>query len=169
MGGKENRTAVVANLSHNTLKQVGGFRIKSHKGFIHKYELGFVYQSRNDGKLLLHSVGIGGNGHGKTVGQLKGVGIFCYAFVSFPAADTENIGDEIQKFNTGHIFVNVGIVRDIGHLFFTSERICFYGFSVDKNFSAVKRENSRNSLKRGGLAGAVVSDKSVYFSRGDVN
>ena len=82
-----------------------GLRVKPHKGFIHYYKPRGVQPRRYYCKLLLHSVGIGGNRLCQAIGQLKGIGIFFNARRAVLCADTENIRYEIKVFNSAHKIV----------------------------------------------------------------
>ena len=71
MGGEEDGTARTAQLPHHPLEDVGRLGVQAHKRLIHDDELGLVEPSGDNGQLLLHTVGVGGNGLGQVRRQFK--------------------------------------------------------------------------------------------------
>ncbi len=69
-----------------------------------------------DGQLLLHAVGIGGDGLSQVIGQLEQVGVVPDAFLSVAGTDPEDIRDEVEILDAGHEVVQVGIVRNVRQL-----------------------------------------------------
>ena len=65
----------VADLPHHALEQVGRLGVQAYEGFVHNDELWIVDPGGDDGQLLLHAVGIGGDGLGQVVRQLEQVGV----------------------------------------------------------------------------------------------
>ena len=61
----------VADLPHHALEQMGRLGVQAHKGFVHNDELGIVDPGCDDGQLLLHAVGVAGDGLAQVVCQLK--------------------------------------------------------------------------------------------------
>ena len=61
-----------------------------------RMSLGLVDPGGDDGQLLLHAVGVGGDGLGQVVGQLEQVGVFLDARLPVAGADAEDVGDEVR-------------------------------------------------------------------------
>ena len=62
---------LVAQLPHHALEQMGGLRVQADERLVHHDELRGMEPGRNNGQLLLHAVGVGGDGLGQIVRQLK--------------------------------------------------------------------------------------------------
>ena len=74
----------VAELPHHALEQMGGLGVQTHEGLIHHDELGLVEPGGDDGQLLLHAVGVGGDGLGQVVRQLEAGGVVVDALPGAP-------------------------------------------------------------------------------------
>ena len=99
LGGEEDRAAPVAQLPHHALEQMGGLGVQSHEGFVHEDQLWLVDPRGDDRQLLLHAMGIGGDGLGQIARQFKEIGIFTDTQLPFSGTDTKNICDEVQIFD----------------------------------------------------------------------
>ena len=82
VGGEEDGSASVAVLAHEGLELVRGDGVEADEGFVHDDELRLVDEGGDEGELLLHAVGIGGDGLGEVVGELELVGVTVYALVA---------------------------------------------------------------------------------------
>ena len=82
--------------------------------------------------------------------------------------DIENIRNEIQIFDSCHVIVQIRIIRDVGKAALTFQRLCPDGFAVNINFSGVKLQDTCHRFQRCCLAGAVMTDKAIDFTGGNV-
>ena len=142
MGGEEDGPALVAHLPHHFFEQMGRFRVKPHEGFIHKDELRLVEPGGNNRQLLLHAVGVGGDGLRQIGGQFKCIGVFADARLPLICAHAENVGDEIQVLDARHVVVQVGIVWDVGKAPLAFQGIFLDGHPINVDFSRVKLQNA---------------------------
>ena len=69
-----------------------------------------------------------------------------YALAAVVGVDAENISDEVQIFYSRHVFVEVGIVGDIGYDFFAGERVIFYRDAVYCYLALVELQNADNGF-----------------------
>ena len=168
MGGEEDGAAVVADLAHHALEQVGGLGVQAYEGLIHDDDLRVVEPRGNDGQLLLHAVGIGGNGLGQVARQLKGIRVGADTSLPGLGVHAEYVGDEVQIFDAGHVVVQIRIIGDVGHLPLAAQGIGLDGPAVDGDLALVKLQNAHHGFQRGGLAGAVMADEAVDLAGGDV-
>ena len=168
MGGEEDGAALAAQLPHHALQQMGRLGVKPHEGLIHDDELGLVQPRGDNGQLLLHAVGVGGNGLGQIVRQLEPRRVVPDADLPVGGADAEDVGDEIQVLDAAHKVVQVGVVGDVGNLPLAGQRLILDGLTVNGDLPRVELQNAHHRLQRGGLARAVMSDKAVDLAGPDV-
>ena len=168
MRGEEDRAACVAVLAHHALENVRGLRVKTDERFVHENELRLVQPCGDDRKLLLHAVGIGGDGLRQIVRQRKLRGPAADTFGTLVRAYAENVGDEIEILDAAHKVVKIGIVGDIGESALTRKRLGAHGMPGNENFTLVELLDARNGAQRRGFARAVVTDEAINFARGDV-
>ena len=116
---------------------------------------------RDDGKLLLHAVGVGAHGLGKILCKAEGVGIFCNALGALFFAHTVDIGDEVQVFYAGKVLVKLGVIGDVGHLPFAFNRAFLYRQAVNENVALFKLQDAAAGLDGRGLACSVMADKRI--------
>ena len=147
---------------------MGCLWIQAHKGFIHHDKLRVVEPCGNDGKLLLHTVGVGGYGLGQIRGQFKGIRKRPNPFLAIPGGDPKNIRDKIQELNASHEIVQIRIIRYVGDFPFAGKRIRFYGYTVNQNISGIETQNTRTGFQRGRFACAVVTNEAINLTRADV-
>ena len=76
VGGEEDGTAVIADLTHDVLDHAGGLGVKTHEGLVHDDQFGLMDDSADDGQLLPHAVGVVGDLLGQVIGELEGGGVF---------------------------------------------------------------------------------------------
>ena len=122
----------------------------------------------DDGQLLLHAVGVGGDGLGQIVRQLKAGCVVPDTRLPVIGADAENVRDEVQVLDTAHEVVQVGVVGDVRDLPLAGQRLRLDGFSVNGDLPGVELQNPHHRLQSGGLARAVMSDKAVDLAGPDV-
>ena len=122
----------------------------------------------DDGQLLLHAVGIGGDRLGQILRQLEGVGVFSDALLPLPRSDAEDIGHEVQVLDARHKVVQVGVVGDVGHLPLAAQGIRLDGLAVNGDLPLIELQNAHHGFQRGGLACAVVADEAVDLTGGNV-
>ena len=168
MGGEEDGSALVAVLAHHGLKGMGGDRIKADEGLIHDDELRLVYPRRDDGKLLLHAVGICRHRLRKVLGEPENIGVSAYALLAVGLAHTVDISHEVQVFHAGKIVVQLRIIGYVGNYLFALERFFLYRHTVDKNIAAVKLQYPAGRLDGRGLARAVMADEGVDIAGRDL-
>ena len=143
-------------------------RVKPHERLIHQNQLRIVQPGGNNGQLLLHTVGIGGDGGRKVACQLEQIAVFLYAFLPLCRVNAENIRDEVQVLNPRHKVVEIRVVRNISKTLFAGDRVLADGDAADQDVAGIKPQNSRNGFQRSGFSGAVMADKTVDFARQDV-
>ena len=122
----------------------------------------------NNGKLLLHSVGISGNRLCQISTQFKGVCQFRNSLLSDRGGHPKNITCKVQELNAGHKSVQIRIIRDVGNFLLAGKRIFPNGNAIDPDVTAVKFQNSGAGFQSRGFSGTVMSDKTVNFSRTNV-
>ena len=144
---------------------MGRLGVQPHKGFIHDDQLRLVQPRGDDGQLLLHAVGIGGDGLGQILRQLEPRRIVPDACLAVIGADAEDIRDEVQVFDAAHKIVQIRVIGDVGQLPLAGQRLRPDGLAVDIDLPRVELQDARHRLQRGGLARAVVSDKAVQLPR----
>ena len=107
----------VAVLAHHALEQVGRLGVQSYERFVHYDKLWIVDPGGEDGQLLLHAVGVGGDGLSQVVGQLEQVGVFAYAVAVGRSHCTPKMSAmKLRYLYAGHKVVQVWIVRNVGNL-----------------------------------------------------
>ena len=168
MGGEEDGSAGIAQLPHHPLESVGGLGVQPHKRLVHDDQFGVMEPGGDDGQLLLHAVGIGGNGLGQVRRQLKEVSVLADALLPGLGVYTKNVRNEVQVLDARHVLVQVRIVGNVGHIPLAVQRLGADGLAVHDDFPGVKLQNARHCLEGGGLAGAVVADKAVDLPCPDV-
>ena len=82
--------------------------------------------------------------------------------------NAEDIRNKIQVLNAGEKFVEVGVIRDVGKLFFAGDGVICDGFPCDENLTAVRLQNAAAGLDGRRLACTVVPDEAADFARGNV-
>ena len=168
MGGEEDGAACVAELPHHALEQMGGLGVKTHKGLIHDDETGLVEPCGDDGQLLLHAVGVGGDGLSQIVRQFEAGGVVVDALPAHLSADVEDVSDEVEIPDAGHVVVQVGVIGDIGQLPLAGDGVGADGSAADGDLPGVELQDAHHAAEGGGLTGAVVADEAVNFAGGDV-
>ena len=147
---------------------MGGLGVKPHEGLIHNDEPGVVEPRGDDGQLLLHAVGVGGDGLRQIAGQLEGVRIGADALPPGLGVHAEHVGDEVQVLDARHVIVQVGVVGDIGQQALAGQRVGLDGLAADGDLALIELQDAHHGFQGGGLACAVVSDKAVDLAGGDV-
>ena len=109
-----------------------------------------------------------GGGSDQIIRQLKAIGIVVNPLLPFLHADAKDICNEIQELNAGHIFIQIGIIRNIRQLLFTCQRVFLHRHAADDNFSLVKLLDADHGFERCGLSRPVVPDKAVDLPRRNV-
>ena len=82
--------------------------------------------------------------------------------------NAENIRHEVQVLNAGEKFVEVGVIRNVGKLFFAGDGVICDGFPRDENLTAVRLQNAAAGLDGRRFARAVVADEGADLARGDM-
>jgi len=165
---EEDRAAALAVLAHDRLELVGGRRVEAHERLVHDDELRLVQQRRDDGQLLLHAVGVAGDRLGEIARQIEGVGVLFDARLAVGLGDAEYVRDEIEIFDAGKKFVQIGVVRNIGQPALAFDGFFADGEPVHIDFARVEVQDAAAGLDRGGLARAVVADEAVDLAGQDV-
>ena len=143
---------------------MGGLGVKTYKRLIHDDQLRLMNPGGDDGQLLLHAVGIGGNGLDQIGGQLKALGQRLNTFLTHIGGNAEDVAHEVEILHAGHEIVQIGIIGDVGDAFLAGNGIGLDGNAVNGDFAAVELQNAHNAFQRGGLAGAVVADEAVKLA-----
>ena len=132
--------------------------------FIHKDQFRLMQPCGNNRQLLLHAVGIGGDGLRQIACQFKKVSVFTDTCLPVRGADIKNIRNEIQIFNSRHVIIQIGIIGDISKAALTFQRLRPDGFAVNINFSGVKLQNACHGFQGRCLACTVMTDKPINFT-----
>ena len=97
-----------------------------------------MQQRRNNGKLLLHAVGVCPDGLRQILRQAKGIAVLPDALRSLCSAYAKDIRDKIKVLDTGHILVQLRVIRQIGQAALAFQRVLPHGNAVHINFSGIK-------------------------------
>ena len=111
-------------------------------------------------------MGIGGDGLGEVLCQFEQVAVFADALLPELCRHAEDVADEVQVADTGHEFVQVGVVGDIGNPLFAFHGIGGKGDSVHGDLSGIRMQDADRRLEGSGFSGTV--DEAVDFAGGDV-
>ena len=168
MRREEDRAAAVAQLPHHALEQMGGLRVQADERLVHHDELRGMEPGRNNGQLLLHAVGVGGDGLGQIVRQLKALRKLADAHLPVRRADTENVRNKVQILDARHIVIEIGIVRDVGKLPLAGQRVRADGGAADADLSGIEAQDPGDGFQRRRLPRAVVADEAVNFAGQDM-
>ena len=123
---------------------------------------------RNNGKLLLHAVGIGRDGLRQVGRQLEEVRVLADALLPRAFLHAENVGDEIEVLDARHKLVEVGVIRDVGEHLLAGDGIVLNGVPADRDPAGIELLDADDRLERRGLARAVVADEAVDLPWRDV-
>lgn len=168
MGGEEDGPALGTDLPHDVLEHQGGRRVQAHEGLIQQQELWLVDEGREDGQLLLHAVGVGGDQVPQGGRELEGVGVLPDEGLPLPGGDGKHVGNEVQILDAGEILVKVGVVGDVGHLLLAAHRVRGEVLAANGDGAGIPALDAGHALESGGLAGAVVADEGVEVPGLDV-
>ena len=163
--GEEDRTAVIAEITHHLLDDKCRLRIESDKRLIHDQEFRGVEESGDDRQFLLHTMRVGRDLIIQCTKELQVSRVFLDALFSHIFRNTENISDEIQELKSGKVIVKFRIIRDICEDALGLERIFFNRDPVDRDRSLLKVVKSGDRLDGRGLAGTVMTDESIDLPR----
>lgn len=122
----------------------------------------------NDRELLLHAVRVAGDRLGQIARQIKKVRVAMNAALPVCLRNAEDIRNKIQVLNAGEKFVEVGVIRNVGKLFFAGDGVICDGFPRDENLTAVRLQNAAAGLDGRRFARAVVADEGADLARGNL-
>ena len=105
MGAEQHRAALAAQLLQLLLEQVACLGVQAHKGFVQNQQLGLAHQGRDQGKFLLHAVGVAGNGAAQSAGHLEHIPVLGDALGAQVGGDVVEIGHKVQKPDAGEELV----------------------------------------------------------------
>ena len=77
------------------------------------------------------------------------------------------ICDEIEVLDTSEIFVEVGVIGDIGKSAFAGDGVTAHVNAVNENFARIEVVDTCDAFERGGFPCAVVSDKRIEVAWSD--
>ena len=97
-----------------------------------------MQQRRNNGKLLLHAVGVCPDGLRQILRQAKSIAVLPDALRPLCGAYAEDVCDKIKVLDAGHILVQLRVVRQIGQAALAFQRVLPHGNTVHINFSGIK-------------------------------
>lgn len=100
----------------------------------------------DDRELLLHAVRVAGDRLGQIARQIKKVRVAMDAALPVLLRNAEDIRNKIQVLNAGEKFVEVGVIRNVGKLFFAGDGVICDGFPRDENLTAVRRKMPQQAL-----------------------
>ena len=122
----------------------------------------------NDGQLLLHAVGIGGDGLGQIGGEPEPFGVFPDTAFPFLLGNTEHIGDKIEVLDAVEELVKIGVIGQVGDLLLAADGVLPNGDAVYIDLALLKLQDAAAGFDGGGFTGAVVPDKAVDLPCPDV-
>ena len=149
-------------------EQEGGLGVQAHKGLVHQDEPGLVDPGGDQGQLLLHAVGEGGDGLGQVPLDAQHLGIGVDPLPADRGLHPVDVADEVQKADAAHVLIDIRVVRDIGHALLAGQGLGDDVPAVDADLPLIKGQDARAGFQGGGFAGAVVADEAVDLARGDV-
>ena len=120
--------------------------IQANERLIHNHKLWFVNPCGNDCKLLLHTVGIGSHRLCQILSYLKHICILVNALLSLCRRHLEYVRDEIQILNTGHVIIQIRVIRNVGKFLFAAQWILLNGYSINIDLPLIKLHNAHNRL-----------------------
>ena len=123
---------------------------------------------RNDGKLLLHAVGVRRDGLRKVARQLEEVRVLADTLLTRAFLHAEDVGDKIEVLDARHKLVEVGVIRDVGEHLLAGDGFVLNGVPADHDPAGIELLDTDDRFERRGLARAVVADKAVDLPRRDV-
>ena len=85
--------------------------------------------------------------------------IMLHALAALGSGNPENIRHKLQILETREIFIEIRIVREIGHAGLAPLRMDAQIFPVNQDGSRVIAVDSGDGFERGGFAGTVLSDE----------
>ena len=97
-----------------------------------------MQQRRNNGKLLLHAVGVRPDGLRQVLRQAKGIAVLPGALRPLCGAYAEDIRNKIKVLDAGHIVVKLRVVRQIGQTALAFQRVVPHRNAVHINFSGIE-------------------------------
>ena len=83
-------------------------------------------------------------------------------------ADAEDVSDEVEIPDAGHVVVQVGIIGDISQLPLAGDGVGADGLAADGDLPGVKLQDAHHGAEGGGLTGTVVADEAVDLAGGNV-
>ena len=82
-----------------------------------------MQQRRNDGKLLLHAVGVRPDGLRKFLRQAKGIAVLPDTLHPLCGAYAKDIRNKIKVLDAGHILVQLRVIRQVGQAPLAFQRV----------------------------------------------
>ena len=111
---------------------------------------------------------ISGNRRTEIAGNLEHRRIFFDSCVARVGGNAEDVSDEIQILDTGHKFVQIGIIGNICGDLLCLHGVLPHGDAVDEDIPLREIEDAARRFERGRLAGAVMADKAIDIARLDI-
>ena len=151
--------ARVAEGPHGLLELVRRQRVQPDEGFIHQDQFGRMEQRRDDGQLLLHAVGVVPDGLGQRPGQAEALPVHPHPLGAGRVRHPEDVRDEIEVLDAGHVMVKVGVIGQIGQLPLGGKRVLPHRDAVHPHLAAVRLEDAAATFQGSGLARTVRPDE----------
>ena len=168
VGGEENSTAGAAVLLHDLFQFMAGLGVQTDEGLVQQDELRLMGESRNQSQLLFHAVAESGDGLIQLTLQFQQAGVFLNALQTLLLTHAVDVADEIQIGRAGHEFIEVRVVRNVGKLLLSGQRLGADGLAADENVALVKVQDAAADLESRGLARTVVADEGAQLAGTDV-
>ena len=144
---------------------MGGLGVQAHEGLVQHQQAGRVDKGRDQGQLLLHAMGIAGNGIAQRVLQLQGAGGPLDTPAAVGLGYGKNIGDKGQILDTRQVIVEIGIVRDIGKAGLGGYRIAGQVNPINEDLARIIALRADQAFDGRSLSGPVVADKAEDIAR----
>ena len=124
-------------------------------------------KGRDDGKLLLHAVGICADGLAECIGQVEPLAVNAGALRPCGIADPIDIRDKIKVLDAGHVLIKLWVIRQIGQFLLCLKWFLLHRNSIHQNLAAVRLQDAAAAFQRRGFARTIRAEKPIDFSRLD--
>ena len=114
MGREENCAATFDDIVHDFFHVVNCFGVEAHEWLVHDKDFWIVGQGGDERKFLLHAMRERTNDATQVVFETKNGGVFFDISFSSIGGNIVHVANEVNEGDGFHIFVEFGIVRDVG-------------------------------------------------------
>ncbi len=155
--GEEYGIAGFRIVTKQCFQQVGSLGVESHHRLIQYQQFRIGEQCCNDGKLLLHSMGIGCNLIIEIWFEQQCLGQGIDALVPCLLINSIQVSNETQVLVPAHLLIEVRLIRHIAY--HTLVRWGLYLLTLELNRSLIAFQQAHQHLDRGAFSGSVGAKK----------